>query len=95
MKRIIKDISPRYLRNEKEFVKRISQIVAGSTEWEPWEKSDGYHWQIDRGNDWWCTLNSDGTLEIAYRYDDGGNTEWVDAVIKFLESTCTGGKDFL
>lgn len=95
MKRIIKDITPRYIKYEKEFVKRISQIVGGDIKWEPCIKEGGYRWQIDRGNNWWCNINPDGTIEIDYRYDGGGNTEYVDAVIKFLEAACTGGNDYL
>ena len=41
--------------DEEHLMKRLHEIVSGGPDG-PFKKDDGYHWQLDSGNNWWAEL---------------------------------------
>ena len=74
---------PHHLWTEEAIVKRLARIInLRDYENVPCKKEQGYQYQLDRSNNWFCSFE-DGEVILAYRY--GSNREVLKGMQMFLE----------
>ena len=74
--------------DEKALMMRLRQIVSGGPDG-PFEKDDGYKWQLDASNNWWAELRvaendkpgEKTILVLCARYH---GSETVEAVLRVV-----------